>query len=637
MRVALPAARVLVGLGIVVCVLSVASGFELTRRVFSSGATTSSGSTYGVQGTVAETGVIGTSASGATYGVEQGFWPPVGDENSQPGFAEVGASAGTDDASDSRGAAWGDYDADGDLDLYVSNWGSANRFYLNNGDGTFTEQGAATGTNDAGLGTGVAWGDYDNDGDLDLYLANQNTPNRLYRNEGDGTFTDVGPASGTDDAGSGRSVSWSDFDDDGDLDLYLVNYSGVANRLFQNEGDGTFTDVGATSGTDDLGSSVSATWGDYDNDGDPDLYLSNHLSANRLYRNDGGGMFTDVAAASGTADLERGRGTAWGDYDNDGDLDLYVVNFDSGNLLYRNEGDGTFTEVGASSGTSDLGSGRHAAWGDYDNDGHLDLYLTNSGDNRLFRNPGDGTFAEVSTLTGAGDSGDSFSATWGDYDLDGDLDLYVANGAGANRLYRNDSAANPLFHWLHVDLVGTLSNRSGIGARLRCVSAVGVQLREVSAGSGLYGENSLTVEFGLATATTADTLEITWPSGVVQILSGIAADQRITVVEDDPSGIDDLSLPSVYALHRIRPNPSGGPLTEVEFDLPVPSRVRLSIYDVSGRRIRTLVANERLAPGRHVAHWDGRSDRGDQVGSGVYFTRIETANFRATRRLVRLE
>ncbi len=225
-------------------------------------------------------------------------------------FTDVTVVSGTSDAEVSIGVGWADFDNDGDVDLYVARYNAPNRLYRNNGDGTFTDVGASSGTDDAGRGFAVPWGDYDNDGDLDLYLANDGTPNRLYRNDG-GVFTDVGAASGTDHTAQSHGAAWADYDHDGDIDLYVSIFFHTANRLYRNNGDGTFTDVGAASGTDDAGNGQGVAWGDYDNDGDADLYVANYGSGNRLYRNDGDGTFTDVAAASGTDDALLGFGVAW--------------------------------------------------------------------------------------------------------------------------------------------------------------------------------------------------------------------------------------------------------------------------------------------------------------------------------------
>ena len=431
------------------------------------------------------------------------------------------------DTTYSVGVAWGDYDNDGDLDVYIARGGYPNQLFRNEGGGIFAE--ATSGPlGDSNFGEGVAWGDYDNDGDLDLYLTNCGTANKLFRNEGGGVFVDAtsGPLG---DPACGVGFAWGDFDNDGDLDIYLVN-SDSPNKLFRNDGAGTFVD--ATSGPlGDSGAGTAVACADYDNDGDLDIYIVNFGSANKLLRNDGGLVFVDVTSGP-LGDAGNGRGVDWGDYDNDGDLDLYLANSYSGNKLLRNDGGGNFTNV-TSGPLADGGNAKGVIWGDYDNDGDLDLFLAKGdgatkGPNRLLRNDGGGTFVDV-TSGALTDSGLWSGSSLGDFDKDGDLDLYVANLQGPNKLFLNQKGSTK--HWLHINLVGVLSNRSAIGARLRAVSGSLSQIREISGGSGYMSQNSLTAEFGLGTRTQVDTLEIRWPSGTIQKLTHLAVDTLLTVTE----------------------------------------------------------------------------------------------------------
>ena len=227
-----------------------------------------------------------------------------------------------------------------------------------------------------------------------------------------------------------------------------------------------FSDVTDIAGVGCTGSSRGVAWGDYDNDGDLDLYVANYNEANVLYRNNGDGTFTDVTSEAGVGCISHSYGVAWGDYDNDGDLDLYVANYGA-NVLYRNNGDGTFTDVTSEAGVSCTGSSLGVAWGDYDNDGDLDLYVANHYEaNVLYKNNGDGTFTDVTGAAGVGCTGSSYGVAWGDYDNDGHLDLYVANN-GANVLYRNNGNLN---HWLQIRLHGTISNRSAIGTKVKVIA-----------------------------------------------------------------------------------------------------------------------------------------------------------------------
>ena len=308
---------------------------------------------------------------------------------------------------------------------------------------------------DTGQGRGVAWGDCDGDGDLDLYVSNTlGDANKLFRNDGAGVFSDAtsGPLG---DTSNGMGIAWGDYDNDGDLDLYLVNGGGHANKLFRNDGGGTFVD--ATSGPlGDAHSGQGMAWGDYDNDGNVDLYVANGGSdANKLFRNNGDGTFLD-ATSGPLGDTGACVGVAWGDYDNDGDLDLYLSRANQTNKLLRNDGGGVF--VDATSGPlGDAGLGAGVDWGDYDNDGDLDLYLANWGtSNKLFRNDGGGTFADATTGP-LGDTGQSRGVAWGDYDNDGDLDLYLTNWGTANKLFRNEGGGT------FVDAMSGPSGDTGAG------------------------------------------------------------------------------------------------------------------------------------------------------------------------------
>ena len=368
-------------------------------------------------------------------------------------------------------------------------------------------------------------GDRDNDGDADLYVVDTGSANALLRNDGGRSFVDVtaGPLG---DAGDGYGAAWADYDLDGDIDIYVAN-SGTSNRLLRNDGGGTFTDV-TTGSVGDAGAGRGVAWGDYDADGDPDLYVANYGTANLLLRNDGG-SFTDVATGA-LADAANGTGVAWGDYDNDGELDLYLANYGTSNRLLRNDA-GTFSDVAAGE-LADSGNGTGVAWGDYDLDGDLDLYLVNDGSaNRLLRNLGSDVFLDV-TSSPLDDAGDGQGAAWGDFDRDGRLDLVVMNRNGANLLLRGRAINTANF--VHVTLEGTVSNRSGIGARIRMVTSEGQQVREVSGGSGYLSQNSLTEEFGVGLVSQVDTLEVSWPSGVVNTYYSLSIGQFSTFIESAP-------------------------------------------------------------------------------------------------------
>ena len=457
----------------------------------------------------------------------------IGTTASGQSFTEVGSAAGVADGGVGLGVAWGDYDGDSDQDLYVVNSNSANRLYRNEGNGTFSELGSSAGVADAGAGASAVWGDFDNDGDLDLYLNMSGSANRLYRNDGSDSFTDIASSAGVADAGTSQSASWIDYNTDGLQDLFVANTTsgGTSNRLYKNNGDETFTDVAPSLGLDDSGNGNSAPWADYDKDGDLDLYVVNaNGSPARLYRNNGDGTYTEDAANAGVNFTGNATGAEWGDYDNDGDFDLLVAVSQAASLLYRNNGDGTFTDVASSIGLT-VGSAHAGLWGDYDYDGDIDIYVVvHRAANLLFENQS-GTFVEVGAAEGVSDGGGGRGGAWADYDGDGDIDLYVANDHPTdgiiNRLYRNDVGTSN--KWLIVKTPGTISSRDGIGALVEVVTGSLRQSRHVDGGSGYYSQPSFPVEIGLGSTDTIDSLIVTWPSGVKWDTTDVAANQTLTV------------------------------------------------------------------------------------------------------------
>jgi hypothetical protein len=458
-------------------------------------------------------------------------------------FTKVLSDAVVTDGGNSMGCAWGDYDNDGDLDLFVAEGSNQNDFlYSNNGDGTFTKVTSGAVVTEAGYSMGCAWGDYDNDGDLDLFVANSYGQNNfLFTNNGAGDLTKVLSGAVVTDGGNSIGCAWGDYDNDGDLDLVVANADGQNNFLYTNNGDGSFTKVTAGALVEDGGDSDSCAWGDYDNDGDLDLFISNLDQNNFLYTNNGDGSFTKVTSGSIVEDGGNSAGCAWGDYDNDGDLDLYVTNaYDQNNFLYTNNGDGSFTKVTSGSIVEDGGRSADCAWGDYDNDGDLDLYVANVGNqnNFLYTNNGNGSFTKVTSGVVVTDGGNSSACAWGDYENDGDLDLFVSNGNGPQNdfLYANNGNGNT---WINIKCIGTASNVSAIGAKVKVLTTINDspvwQLREISGGT--FSQDSLNAEFGLGDAAIIDEIRIEWPSGNVQTLTSVAVNQFLTVTETETSGV----------------------------------------------------------------------------------------------------
>ncbi len=461
-------------------------------------------------------------------------------------FTNVTEAAGVDYVGIGEGVAWGDYDGDGDLDLFVSNLG-VDLLFENLGDETFSEVGADRGVADSGYGRGTAWADYDNNGEFDLFLLRDQT-NLLYRNDGTGHFTNVAEQAGLIDNMFQRGMAWADYDGDGLLDLYCSSVGGE-NFLYRNTDGLHFENVAALAGVENFSGTEGTAWGDFDDDGHPDLYVTSKYDANTLYRNMGNGQFEDVTEESGTLGFGTAYGVAWADYDNDLDLDFYVTTKGTRNFLFQNNGDGTFTDVTEAAGVEEPDQGTGIAWGDYDNDGWIDLYvLGDPGPNNLYHNEGGGTFTNITEESGAQDplSSVSVGLAAGDYNDDGFLDLYIANVASEYILFRNDGNANS---WLKVVLIGIESNRSAFGAKVVAHAGDSQQMRIVGAGCGFQSQNSLEVELGFGQRDVVDLVEIFWPSGLVTVLEDVPVNQVITVAEGEltPVLVDIQPLGSEFA------------------------------------------------------------------------------------------
>ena len=517
-------------------------------------------------------------------------------------FSDVAEQAGVAAMGRSYGISAGDFDNDGHEDLYISRHFGPNLLYRNLGNGTFQEIGEQRGVDYAGDTFMSIWADTDGDGDLDLYLGNRNEPNRLYRNDS-GYFTDISQTAGIDHYDyHTRAVLTADLDADGDLDLYAANLN-AQNELYLNDGSGNFTEYTIQSGALDEQIAMAAVFFDYDNDGLQDLYLvHDNNQPNMLYRNMGSTFFANVAPQAGADIAANGMGVDVADFNNDGWLDLYVTNLNENNLLLNlgpdENGTVRFQDITATAGVGDIGMGWGTTFLDYDNDGLLDIYCVNDSNfsplpNILYRNNGDLTFSIVSTGTTLESLYGGYGTIANDFNGDGLLDLYLCNAGTneANQLFLNQNISNN--HYLKVRLRSTTEqNTHYIGARLRLTTNEGLVLtREINAGMGFVSQNSTTVHFGLGAATGIQSLEI-YPSGSdgIAYLEGLDMDRTYTIEDLQNLTVPTESPQPSPASFRIVQNPVGDYL-QLECSDNLPIGTRLQIQNMAGRMLYTTTTD----------------------------------------------
>lgn len=498
-------------------------------------------------------------------------------------FVSVDKPSFHDTNAQSQSVSMVDVDGDGWLDIYISNGlNQANRFYKSTGDGNFTKVENSIITSTYNSSSMSSWVDFDQDGDLDLYVLNSDGNNSLYRQEADGSFSALENHLLTRDGTRSLAAAWGDYTGNGQLDLYVANgYNNLQDLLYKNMGDGNFEHNYSTAVTDRAAYSWYGTWNDIDNDGDLDLYITRttDYNTNLLFENKSGalelrtnGPLLDVPVNS--------RGASWGDFDNDGDDDLFVANARNDNALFENKGEGTFEKKSNSVISNDGKNSTGSCWADFNNDGYLDLYVANGSrhdglqTNNLYMNNGDGTFSDVQQLPFTENADAANGVACGDYNNDGFVDIFVVSGGDefSNKLYRNEGNDN---NWLIARVNKADSARPVIGTKMRAKAEIDGeevwQYRTISSNTGLRGQSSFEVEFGLGNATIIDSLAITFPQGGKQVLTNVEPNQYITITQESlvtnfAIGIDEVAaIPGDTAVVPIKAKlPSDSTFTSFE-------------------------------------------------------------------------
>ncbi|MFY0604348.1 MAG: VCBS repeat-containing protein [Flavobacteriaceae bacterium] len=546
---------------------------------------------------------------------------------SQLSFTEsstaLGISVSYGDSFHGGGVSFVDFDNDGWDDLSFSSQENDNLYFFKNNNGTFVQI-TLNGVSNTEKTKQIVWVDYDNDGDKDLFIAVLEGSNKFYRNDGGLNFTDITSSIGffQDDFPT-YSASFGDIDNDGDLDAFIsIRDDDEVQRdyLYRNDS-GVYVDITASAGialTSEL--SFCSIFFDYNDDGFQDIYVSNDKPSfiNRLYKNNGDGTFDDVSISSGAGIDINAMTTTLGDYNNDGWFDIYVTNTPEGNELLKNNGDGTFTNVARDSETEFNSVGWGAVFLDADLDGFEDLYVSGSldGSNSSFlsaafyHNQGDGTFTIPTNIGFADDTRESYSNAIGDIDNDGKPDIVVSNDTENNFLWKNETSTSN--NWIKIKLEGTTGNRDGIGNKIE-IKANGVsQYRYTLCGEGYLAQNSTYKFVGVGNATNIEYIKVTWKhSGVVETINNLQPNQTITIQEGN--GVLNTSETIANSL-SIFPNPSDDGLFNIHFNNSYSNKL-VRVFDVSGR----LLLSKKSTQQNDIIDLTN-------YASGVYVVKISSKN-----------
>lgn len=525
------------------------------------------------------------------------------------------------------GVSFFDYDNDGWDDVTIACKGSDPvRFFRNTGGQLIEEFYGITIT---GHSKQVIWVDYDNDNDNDLFVTRLDGSNLLYQNDGNLNFTNVSAAAGFSNFNIlyTYGATFGDIDNDGDLDLFLSNkdVSGtVPNKLYRNNGNGTFSDISFAAGISLSGHlTFCASFFDYDNDGFQDIYMSNDrfVNTNILYKNNGDNTFTDVSVVSGSNIAANAMSTTIDDFNYDGWLDIYITNTAEGNHLLKNNGDGTFDDIAIPSGLSFNSIGWGANFFDADNDTDMDLYVSSMVDNTdsgllttaFYECQNDQTYVLSTTSGFDSDEFKSFSNAIGDIDNDGFQDFIVANQAPDNHsLWHNQNDTN---NWLKVKLKGVQSNTNGIGSWIEVYANNKVMYRYTICGEGFLGQNSATEIFGVGTATTIDYVKVTWLSGIEDVISNVNPNQTLMIEEGSTLSTSEFDLNTI----SVSPNPTNGIFRINGLN----QTMEVSIFDYLGR----LVFSTQVSPEDNTINLSTNS-------KGIYILQLKNETSEITKKVV---
>ena len=560
------------------------------------------------------------------------FFPTV---NAQISFEDVANEIGTaysyGTSTWGGGVSFADFDNDGWDDLTFASEEGTEIYFLKNNDGIFNSI-SLNGISNTFKTKQVIWVDYDNDGDQDFFVTGFEGVNKFYKNDGDMNFTDISSTIGffqTDLFTYG--VSFADMDNDGDLDAFISNRDGVAddqrNYLYRND-EGTYIDITASAGLS-MSSHLSfcSIIFDYNNDGFQDIYISNDKpdNLNILYKNNGDGTFDDVSEYSGAGIGINAMTTTIGDYNNDGWFDIYITNTPEGNELLRNNGDGTFTNVAEATATTFNSVGWGAVFLDADSDGLLDLYVSSDFDGSVgsflsaafYHQQNNETFIIPENIGFQDDTRKSYTNAIGDIDNDGKPDIVVGNDIEPNFLWANTTVNEN--NWLKVKLEGVISNRNGIGNTIEINIDGQSQYRYTLAGEGYLSQNSFYEFFGMGNATEVDYVKVTWTAtGEIEIINNIAANQAIIIKEG--SGVLSSENNLKETAFRVYPNPSSNGI----FKLSVlnQEKVSVQVFDISGRLMtkkNNLKDNDQI----NLSHYQ----------KGIYIARLSSETNNRTLKL----